>query len=186
MFGFKALDFAMNVFYWCHMYLARDEDFKQNQDDENVENRKFLRHVDSRRLTLVPALQRIYEQLPAVKRYFLEYIPNHEKRLTNLIKFKDIHESLKRDESIIKVEMAFLQSVKPLFDSFLTVFQAKGPMVHVLYISLVDVLKLLMNRFVKPELVRGNSGADLAKLDINKSSNQLSDEKIDIGTRMEM
>lgn len=45
-----------------------------------------------------------------------------------------------------------------------------------------------MNRFVKPELVRGKSGADLAKLDINKSSNQLSDEKIDIGhiTRMEM
>ena len=45
-----------------------------------------------------------------------------------------------------------------------------------------------MNRFVKPELVRGKSGADLAKLDINKSSNQLSDEKIDIGhiPRMEM
>ena len=59
-------------------------------------------------------------------------------------------------------------------------------MVHVLYISLVDVLKLLMNRFVKPEIVRGKSGADLAKLDIKKSSNQLSDEKIDIGhlTRM--
>ena len=62
-------------------------------------------------------------------------------------------------------------------------------MVHVLYICLVDVLKLLMNRFVKPELVRGKSGAALAKLDINKSSNHLkSDEKIDIGhiTRMEM
>ena len=136
----------------------------------------------------MPVLQRINEQLPAVKWYFLEYIPNHEKCSTNLKKFKDIHESLKRDESIINVEMAFLQSVKPLFDSFLTVFQAKGPMVHVLYISPVDVLKLLMNRFVKSELVRGKSGADLAKLDINKSSNQLSDIKIDIGhiTRMEM
>ena len=84
--------------------------------------------------------------------------------------------------------MAFFQSVKLLFDSFLTVFQAKGPMVHLLYISLVDVLKLQMNRFVKPKLVSGKSGVDLAKLDINKSSNQLSDEKIDIGhiTRMEM
>lgn len=61
-------------------------------------------------------------------------------------------------------------------------------MVHVLYISLADVLKLLMNRFVKPELARGKSDADLAKLDINKSSNQLTDEGIDIGqvTRMEM
>ena len=122
MFGFKALDFAMNVFYWFHMYPARDEDLKQIQDDENMENLKFLRHIDSRWLTLVPALQRLNEQLPAVKRYFLEYIPNHEKRSTNLKKSKDIHESLKRDESIIKVEMAFLQSVKPLFDSFLTVF----------------------------------------------------------------
>lgn len=61
-------------------------------------------------------------------------------------------------------------------------------MVHVLYISLADVLKLLMNRFVKPELARGKSDADLAKLDINKPSNQLTDEEIDIGqvTRMEM
>ena len=131
---------------------------------------------------------RINEQLPAVKRYLIEYIPNHEKRSTNLKKFKDIHESIKRDESITEVEMAFFQSVKLLFDSFLTVFQAKGPMVHLLYISLVDVLKLQINRFVKPELVSGKSGVDLAKLDINKSSNQLSDEKIDIGhiTRMEM
>ena len=106
MFGLKALDFAKNVFYLFHMYPARDEDLKQIQDDENMENLKFL-HVDSRWLTLVPALQRINGQLPTIKRYFLEYIPNHEKRSTNLKKFKDIHESLKRDESIIKVEMAF-------------------------------------------------------------------------------
>ena len=57
MFGFKALDFAMNVFYWFHMYPARDEDLKQIQDDENMENLKFHRHVDSRWLTLVSALQ---------------------------------------------------------------------------------------------------------------------------------
>ena len=89
MFGFKAaLDFAMNVFYWFHMYPARDEDLKQIQDDENMENLKFLRNVDSRWLTLVPALQRINEQLPAVKRYFVEYIPNHEKRSTNLKKIQ--------------------------------------------------------------------------------------------------
>ena len=97
MFGFEALDFAMNIFYWFHMYPARDEELKQIQDDENMENLKFFRHVDSRWLTLAPALQRINEQLPAVKQYFLEYIPNHEKRSTNPKKIKDIHESLKRD-----------------------------------------------------------------------------------------
>ncbi|MEW8547687.1 MAG: hypothetical protein AB2693_29620 [Candidatus Thiodiazotropha sp.] len=180
-FGMRALDFAMNVFYWFHMYPARDEDLKKIQKDENMENLKFLRHVDSRWLSLVPALHRIHEQLPAVKKYFLQYIPNHEKRSTNLKKFKDIHEALKRDESIIKVEMEFLQSVKPLFDSFLTVFQAEGPMVHVLYASLVDMLKILMNRFVKQDLIRGKSGPELAKLDINKLSNQQSDEEINIG-----
>ena len=77
--------------------------------------------------------------------------------------------------------MEFLKSVKPLFDSFLTVFQTKGPMVHVLYASLVDVLKILMNRFVKQDLIRGKSGADLSKLDTNKLSNQLSGEEINIG-----
>ena len=75
-FGIKALDFAMNVFYWFHMYPARDEDLKKIQDEENMENLKFLRHVDSRWLSLVPALERVHEQLPAVKKYFLQYIPN--------------------------------------------------------------------------------------------------------------
>ena len=65
--GIKALDFAMNVFYWFHMYPARDEDLKKIQDEENMENLKFLRHVDSRWLSLVPTLERVHEQLPAVK-----------------------------------------------------------------------------------------------------------------------
>ena len=79
-FGTKASYFAMNVFYWWHMHQARDEDLAKFQNDENMENLKFLRHVDSMWLSLVPALQRV-----------------HEKRSSNFKKIKYIHESLKGD-----------------------------------------------------------------------------------------
>ena len=35
-FGTKALDFAMNVFYWCHMHPARNEDLAKFQNEENM------------------------------------------------------------------------------------------------------------------------------------------------------
>ena len=52
---------------------------------------------------------------------------------------------------------------------------------HVLYASLVDVLKILINKFEKRDMIRGKSGAILAKLDINKLSNQQSNYEINIG-----
>ena len=119
----------------------------------SLENLKFLRHCDSRWLSLLPAVERIHKQLPALKKYFLEFIPAKEKRSTNIQKFKSIHETLKK-EGMILVEMRFLESVKPLFDVFLTAFQTEGPMIHVLFPSLIDMLQRLMSCLSKRNYYR--------------------------------
>ena len=182
-FGIHALDFAMNIFTWFHLYPARQEDFKFVQDDENLENLKFLRHVDSRWLSLLPAVERIHGQMSALKKYFTVFIPKHEKRSQQLKKFKDIHESLTKNEGIILVEMAFLESVKPLFDGFLTAFLVEGPLIHMLCPSLVNMLRQIMYRFIKPELVQGKNGTELAQTDVKKADNQLPDERLNIGVK---
>lgn len=97
-------------------------------------------------------------------------------------RFQSLQRTLKNEEKQLNVEMAFLESVKPLFDAFLKTFQAEGPLIHFLYPSLLELLKMLMKRFVKNELVVGKSGSELVKIDVSKSTKQLSDSEIDIGT----
>ena len=149
----------------------------------SLENLKFLRHCDSRWLSLLPAVERLHKQLPALKKYFLEFIPAKEKRSTNIQKFKSIHETLKKEEGMILVKMCFLESVKPLFDVFLTAFQTEGPMIHVLYPSLVDMLQRLMSRFIKEELLQAKNGSELAQIDVAKFDNQLSDGKFNLNSQ---
>ena len=180
-FGQKSLDFAIAIYTWFHMYPARSEDFQLIQEEESLEKLKFLRHVDSRWLTLLPALRRIREQFPAIKKYFLDFIPKNEKVTTKTKRYISICEEIKKNEKSLLVEMTFLEGTKPLFDEFLCAFQAEGPLVHMLYTTLVDMLRKLMRRFIRPELLMEKNGDALAKIDVSNRNNQLSDTEIELG-----
>lgn len=78
-FGNTALDFAMDVYSYFHMYPARDEDLQFCQEEEDIDQLSFLRHVESRWLTLLPAVLRVHSQMDALKRYFLDFIPKNDK-----------------------------------------------------------------------------------------------------------
>ena len=66
------------------------------------------------------------------------------------------------------VQLCFLESVKPVFDQFLHVFQAEGPLIHVLYPSILLLLKKMMSRFLKWRAIQKKSVDELLKLDIKK------------------
>jgi len=53
------------------------------------------------------------------------------------------------------VEVFFLESVCPFFSFLLLEFQTEAPMIHILYSKIK-----LMNRFIKPEVIKGKSGTD--------------------------
>ena len=79
------------------------------------------------------------------------------------------------------VQFCFLQSVKPIFDRFLQMFQTEGPLIHVLHQGMVDLLKQVMLRFLKQDVVKEKAVDELLKLDTKIIELQLKDEDLDIG-----
>ena len=79
------------------------------------------------------------------------------------------------------VQFCFLQSVKPIFDRFLQMFQTEGPLIHVLHQGMVDLLKQVMLRFLKQDVVKEKAVDELLKLDTKIIELQLKDERLDIG-----
>ena len=74
-------------------------------------------------------------------------------------------------------------SVKPVFDSFLSAFQTKGPLIHCLYQCMIDLIKTLLRRFMKPEKVSNTPSKDLKKLDVTKDLMEKKQMEIGPATR---
>ena len=76
--------------------------------------------------------------------------------------------------------MHFLISVKPVFDGILGTFQRQEPLIHILHNECLQLVKRLMLRFLKSEVVDTNS-KKLVQLDVQKSDHQLPDSRMEIG-----
>ena len=79
------------------------------------------------------------------------------------------------------VQIAFLLSTAPIFTKCLKLLQSCGPSVHVLYTELKETLTLVMNRFLKNELVTGKAGKDLMKVDLSVAENLKPLTELEIG-----
>ena len=151
----------------------------------NKKESLFYRHVETRWLTLVPALEKVEERWNDAKKYFLEFLPttkDFSKSTESNKRYVKIVESL-RKEKFLLVQIAFVVDISGCFNSFLTVFQSAGPQIHVLYQSMKLLLITLMNRFLKTEVVSGLTGVNLQKLDVGKKENQLEIDDIVIGAK---
>ena len=62
-------------------------------------------------------------------------------------------------------------------------FQSEGPFVHIIYKTMKDLLKMVMKRFLKAEVIDGLSGKELQNF-VKKKENQLGD-KLGIGAKTE-
>ena len=133
--------------------------------------------MESRWLSLLPAVERVKEQFPALLEYFNK-LPEVDKKIKANDKYKRIMSILTSAEII--VQLYFLQDVKPAFDRFLEVFQTEGPLIHVLHPSMLLPLKQLMQRLLKAECI-GKTVTELLCLDAKQVDLQLADEKLEIG-----
>ena len=72
-------------------------------------------------------------------------------------------------------------SVTPLFEKFLTMFQSKGPIVHVILDECSSLLRNVISRFLKTDVVGDKTGRRLLEIDCKDAKNQLPDKSIEIG-----
>jgi hypothetical protein len=69
-YGSKAEEMAIDLFYYFKHFPCRREDFSKCQEEVGFTEEMFIRHIQCRCLTLIPALQRIIKNWDALSNYF--------------------------------------------------------------------------------------------------------------------
>ena len=110
----------------------------------------------------MPAVERVNAQFPALLEYFKK-LPETDKKIKTNERYKKIMTFLTSPETV--VQMCFLESLKPVFGQFLQIFQAEGPLIHVLHQAMLHLLKQVMFRFLKQNEIQGKTVSELLKLD---------------------
>ena len=147
----------------------------------------FKRHIEARWLTLVPALERMMKLFTQTEPYFLDFLPvqeESEKTLPKNKRCKRIKEHLQNKKEIT-VQITFLVEFSPMMNQFLLQFQAEGPMVHLLYAELKNILLKVSRRFIKADKVNSLTGVKLQRLNVQDTDLQLSLEQMFVGPKTE-
>ena len=171
-------ELVIDIYTWFKLSAARREDYELVQEELGLPKHKFLKHVDSRWLTLQPALERICKQLSALKKYFSKAAETNSAVESNP-RYIRIQRKLKAKETVAK--MHFLISVADIFNLFLVNFQSEEPLIHVLYDQCVHILKTFLGRFIKKEAFEKEKGSDLSQLNLDAVNIQLCDKALEIG-----
>lgn len=145
-------ELVIDVYHWFKLSAVRKEEFLAIQEEFGLPTHAFLKHVECRWLTLLPAIERIDEQWKALCHYFITALPKADPSITNNMRYKRIRNQLSRKET--PAELQFLKSVATYFNGFLAFFQREEPMIHLLHEKLFDFVKELYMRFLKNELVQ--------------------------------
>ena len=78
------------------------------------------------------------------------------------------------------MSIKFLIGVAPLFEKHLMIFQDAGPLIHILFYKMKDLLISLMKRFLKPSAVDKKLTKDLLNIDSSDSTIHLEINKMDL------
>ena len=195
-YGKEVESLAFELHAWFKLSPCKREDFMEvaaELQDATVfavferNEALFYRHVETRWLTLVPALIKIESRWNQTKAYFLEFLPTTKDfaNLTNSNKrYHRVKEALLK-EKFLKVQLAFVVDVASPFVRFLTLFQSEAPLIHILHDELKLLLSTLMKRFLKREAVDDLSGKQLLSVNVKDTNLQLNEAHMVIGAKTE-
>lgn len=122
-------------------------------------------------------LQRATEMLPCLKKY----IDGISKKPPSSDCFNRVCKVIKED-NMLAAKMGFLQTVGSELEGFLTVYQTNKPLLPFLYNDLYHLLRNLMSRFIKPEVMSSVTDAPkLVAVDVTDKKKLKNIQNIDIG-----
>ncbi|XP_040063055.1 uncharacterized protein LOC120837616 [Ixodes scapularis] len=146
-------------------FAARNADMKQVQKKLGLPVLEFLRHVNSRWLTLLPGLERLLDQFEALQEFFSRNKPVRAAALTR-------HERLAAafSDKALRAKLLFVKNAAELFQKFETLFQSQEPLLHILYEEMVLLVKQVLGRFIRQESFSTLTGTQLKTLDVHSSA----------------
>lgn len=184
-YGEDAEQLSVDLFQWFKSHISQREDYAFTLEELGLDEELFIRHVQCRWLMLLPALERILRHWEAVCQYFLKDLPQRSKE-------DHTHPQLKKNTRYIRIcqvlsgkeckaQIQFLVGVGPLFEPFLRQFQKQEPLIHLLYSETSALLKSIMLRFIKFDVVGEKSGRQLTMIDAHERQNLMDIESMEIG-----
>jgi hypothetical protein len=174
--------FVSDLYQWFRLSAARREDYCEVQKETlaGYIGEYFIKPVESRWLSLGPVCDRVIEQYPALKPYFLSNLRTTGMIASSVTRYKRIKESLEDPSTLVFLNFAAYMAES--FNPFVKQFQTDEPMVHVLYDKANELARQCLQMFLKHEIVAGKVGADLASIDCNKSENWLPRKSMMVGS----
>ena len=175
--GLDIVSLLRKLHSWFKVSTARREDmtgiFSMFEEIDSF----FLRFVDSRWLSIGPALERFLEHEKSTTDYFLKFIPNStdesNKRAMKSESYQDIVKFLKPGNLAKTIACAkFALFMSKLNTPFLILLQHQKPMIHKLYELCCQLVIKFMALVVKPERVPSD-GRQLVSLSLSDPENLL-------------
>ena len=154
----------------------RREQFADDLIDLDLPVLNFLRHVDTRWLSLLPAAVRVDKNWEAIEIYFLRTLPelassgdtNEKRNAKDGMETKNYEKIVKQlEKSHCRATLKHVIFISEKFSPFLHVLQSAAPLIHRLYDDCVTLLLEVVSCFVKESKIP-NTSSMLLKLDLSK------------------
>ena len=161
-------DVLVDIFHYFKKSAKRQCEFANMQELFDVEQKRMLKHVCTRWLSIGRCLTRLLHNWVALKAFFKAEKETHDKKTKKSDDAEkpyaartvdSVHTFLKSPTN--KLYVLFLEYTVKVFDDVLVNLQSDEPKIHVLRQSLLKVLRNLLVRFVKPAAIRGVSLVDV-------------------------
>ena len=86
-YGSDVENLCIDIYYFFKLSPPRREDYADVQQKLNLDEFVFLWHVQSQCLSLIPAIERVRKQFPALKEYFRK-LPDSDKNIAKNARYK--------------------------------------------------------------------------------------------------
>ena len=127
-------------------------------------------------------LEKVISCYPAIKRamkYIKRDTVKETKRFDKMVKFYQSKLTLPR--------LMISQHIGIAVEGFLTMFQCKGPLIHIMmYPSLMKAYRTLLSRFIKESILDKTLDKDLAKINVEDRGNKLKKHVIPVNAQKEI
>ena len=180
---FKEFDidrFATDIHQWFKLSPAKQEDFHALQEqmlDDVLANHVFIRHVETRWLTLGPVCDRLIEQYEVLKKYFLKECSDQDANKSK--RYSRIASNLRKQSTIVYLH--FVSYLASFFEPYTLLLQKEAPIVHILYPKLNEFVRSIFLKFMKTSVVGEKKGAHLVAISPTDAQNWLEAKKIIVG-----
>ena len=165
---FDVEELLIDIFFWFDKSTKRKSSLQEYCCFCDIEYRKIIKHVSTRWLSLLTAIERVLKQFSGLKSYFM----SESFSQARFIRLGDNFSN-----PMTEIYLLFYQSVLPIFTCFNLLLQREDPCIHLVFDQCEKLLSKLMGRFV---LTTALSAASSPKK-VDYLNNQLSDRDIFIG-----